>query len=168
MDEALNTLCSVLDDELERQEMVLAVCKAQQEAIQQRNMEHLQDKTAALEILIREAKEAEAERMCVLRQIVGNLELPPERQTMSELIGLAPEPWCSRLRDFQKRIRETVSETQALVRGNRRVLRQSLRVVDQCVNALQHCSEANASDYTASGAENRTQRGAPALLDQKG
>ena len=138
------------------------------EAIQQRNMEHLQDKTAALEILIREAKEAEAERMCVLRQVVEHLELPPERQTMTELIGVAPEPWSSRLRDFQQRIRETVNETHALVRGNRRVLRHSLRVVDQCVNALQHCSEANAGDYTASGDENRPRQGAPALLDQKG
>jgi hypothetical protein len=144
------------------------VTEAQQNAILANDAANIDAKTAALEILIREAAQAEAERHRVLRKVVEHFDLPPERQTMTELVAVAPEPWRSRLAESQTRIRNTVSRTRAYVRTNRRVLRQSMRVVDQCLSAIQHCEETGAARYGADGMEPARNQRAPSLLDQKG
>jgi len=166
--EALEMLCGVLDDELERQETVLAVTEAQQNAILANDAANVEARTAALEILIRETVQAEAERHCVLRKVVEHFDLPPERHTMTDLIAVAPEPWRSRLSEYQTRIRDTVNRTRAYVRTNRRVLRQSIRVVDQCLSAIQRCEETTAARYGADGMEPARKQRTPSLLDQKG
>lgn len=168
MNDTLDTLCSVLDDELERQGTVLAVLEAQQQAIRVQAVEELEARTEALGELIREAVQAEAERQCVLRQVVEHFDLPEERQTMTDLIAVAPEPWRSRMRDFQTQIREIVKKTQEVTRTNRRVLRHSLQVVDRCIDTLHQCQTAVGPDYDASGHGPHVKVRGPALLDQKG
>ena len=168
MNDTLDTLCAVLDDELERQETVLAVLEAQQEAIRVQDIEELEARTEALGELIREAVQADVERQCVLRQVVEHFDLPEERQTMTDLIAVAPEPWRSRMQDFQVQVRDVVKKTQEFARANRRVLRHSLQVVDHCMDALHQCQTAVGADYDANGHEPRPAVRSPALLDKKG
>ncbi|MBN2307530.1 MAG: flagellar protein FlgN [Candidatus Hydrogenedentes bacterium] len=166
--ETLDTFCAVLDEELERQATVLAVSKAQREAITARDFESIEARTIALEALIREAVQSEAERQCVLRKVVEHFDLPDERHTMSDLIEVVPEPYQSRLRDLQSELRRVMAEAREVVRANRRILQQSLRVVEQCVKALQQCDESVGARYDATGGERSRRSAGPALIDQKG
>ena len=168
MDRSLEMLCTALDEEVERQELVLSICTAQQEALRAHDLEALQARTEALETVVREAAHAEAERHCVLREVVEQLALPVERETLSGLVEAVPEPWCGRLKDLGARLRETVSETRRIVQTNRRILKGSLRIVDQCLQSLDHCHEAASWDYTAQGLETLKIGRSAVLLDQKG
>ncbi len=167
MDELLDTLCTVLDRELERQENVLALCRAQQEDIRTRNAAGLEKKAAALQALLRDAIGGEFERHRVLRDLVETLELPPARQTLSELIAAVPDPWSSRLRFYQGRLQETLHETRRLVRENSLALRRSMQFVGQCLRLVQ-VEAPGAGRYTAEGRQHAEPRHACQLVDQVG
>lgn len=167
MNHALDTLCDVLDEELARQLSVREAVQGQRTAVATRDIDKLNESTRALQGLIREAVQAEAQRRCVLRQVIGHYDLPEDRQTMTELIELVPDPWKIRMRAFQTRIREIVAETRAVAGANRRALRQSLRVVNECLDALQQ-SDAAGPAYGARGDETAPSRNRPVVLDSKG
>lgn len=168
MNEALEKLCSALDDECERQENVLAVCRAQGDAARANDVPELEKRTAALELLVEDTRQAEAERNRVTRDVVGGLGLPPERQTLSELIKVAPEPWGSRLRQAQKRLQIAMSEARAVVRSDVPVLRNGRRMARQSLEFLNECAEPDASGYDPTGAEIAGNDRLPALIDRKG
>ena len=73
MEKVLDELCEVLQDELERQENVLAVCRAQGQAARARDVAYLEAKAAALCSLIRETVNAEQERLRLVRAVVERL-----------------------------------------------------------------------------------------------
>jgi hypothetical protein len=167
MDEVLEALCEVLDSELERQENVLGICRAQQDALYAQDLEYLEAKAAALNALVREAVTGEKDRHRLFRVLVDHHELPPERHTLTELIALSPEPWKSRLRYFQSRLRTTLAETRRFVRLNYALMRRSLQVVAQCMETLTQCA-AHADGYDAKGEAPSHLRREANLLDQKG
>lgn len=168
MDQLLNTLCNLLDDEVERQENVLAVCNAQRDAVLARDLDSLAARTSALELLIRESITAQAKRHDTLRPIVDRFGLEPGRQTMTHLIEAAPEPWKTRLHGLQKRMRETVEKTRVAVRANAKVTRRSKRMTDGLIRALRQEHQRYQDEYTALGAEKSSRSGNPVLMDQRG
>lgn len=168
IEETLDTLCGLFQDELERQELVLAVLRSQQEAALAQDAPAVESKTAALQALIEESVHAEGQRHPVLRRVVEHYALPVERQTLSELIRVTPEPWRSRITDFQTRIRATVAKTQALVRENGGVFRRSLKIVDECLDILDCAAKTDAARYDAHGIRRgRVERG-PIAIDARG
>jgi hypothetical protein len=168
MDALFEALCFSLDDEIERQENILAVCQAQGEAARTHDLEYLEAKTAALFTLAQEAAQAEGMRRRLLNQIAAQLGVSAEEQRLTELIQLASEPWVSRMRYFQSRLQTILKETRGVARCNAVVLRASLRVLSQAVGALEQCAGAYASSYTADGTEPLKETAAPTLLDRKG
>jgi len=165
VEQAFDRLCEVLDAEVERQELVLAVLRAQRDAILTGDVEYLDAKTEALNALVREVHRAQRARLEVLRELVAALNLSPGQQTMTDLINKADDPWRSRLRELQTRLRAVVRESSGLVRSNAVLLRRSMHVVDKCLNTLQQ-NEA-AAEYNARGAgPERACRAA--LIDRKG
>jgi hypothetical protein len=168
VDTLLSTLCDLLDDEVERQENVLAVCNAQRDAVLARDLDALAARTSALELLIRESIHAQAKRHETLRPIVEHFGLEPNRQTMTHLIEVSPEPWKTRLHDIQVRMRLTVDKTRAAVRVNAKVTRQSKRMTDGLIRALRQEHQRNQGGYTDLGAENAGRIGSPVLMDQRG
>lgn len=166
--EILDRLCAHCDDEAERQETVLEVCRAQLAAARAHDLEQLEAKTAALFLLIKEEAEAEKGRLEILRSLVERLGLPVQHQTMSFLISVVPEPWASRLAEFQARLRATIAETQKTIRENNRIIRKSLRVLDQAVSAAVQCAPASPSAYDALGNCAATAGRHAAILDQSG
>ena len=165
MEDAFERLCEVLDAELERQELVLAVLRAQRNAMLARDVEYLEAKTEALGALVRDVHRAQEARLAVLGDVVAAMGLPVERQTMTGLIAAAQEPWKSRLRELQKQLRAAVRESSGLVRSNAVLLRRSMQVVNKCLDTLQQCEAA--AEYDARGGEPERPREA-ALIDQKG
>jgi flagellar biosynthesis/type III secretory pathway chaperone len=165
VEKPFNRLCEVLDAELERQELVLAVLRAQRDAILTRDLEYLEAKTEALNALVREVHQAQGTRLVVLRDVVTALDLALEQQTMTGLILMAHEPWQSRLRELQKQLRAAALESRSLVRSNAVLLRRSMQVVNKCLDSLQQCEAA--AEYNSRGGEPQRARRA-ALIDQKG
>jgi FlgN protein len=168
LEEQLDRLCNLFEDELERQQTVLAVCRAKGAAVSANDVTTLEDRTAALELLIQETVGAEAERHEVLREIVKDLRLPAEGLSLTDLIALVRDPWQHRMAEFQQRIRETIRETQEVVEAYSRTLRHSARVNQDCMNLLFRRQDLAPGHYDASGVEPHAGHAMPALVDQKG
>jgi len=168
MTASFEALCYLLDDELERQENILTLCRAQGESARNHDVEYLEARTAALTPLLQEAAQAEVLRSRLLSQIASETGLSNRRPPLSELIPLAEEPWSSRLRYFQTRFQETLSATRDIVRANAGVLRVSLRVITQAMNTLEQCAMAEGAAYTAAGAGPAEGNVQPAVIDRRG
>jgi hypothetical protein len=167
MDKLFQDVIDALDAELERQENVLAVCRAQQSALLAQDSELVEAKNEALQLIIRETVEAEAARNDSVRALVETLGLPVDHQTMTGLIGVAPEPWATRLREVQVRLQSTLVETRRAVRNNARIARRSLRVVNQCLDTVYQV-QSTVDGYDGKGETAAELRETPSLIDQKG
>ena len=166
MDDLLEKLCGDLEDEIERQATVLAVCRAQIDAIGARDLNALEARTAALDILVREAAHAQAARAAVIAKVAVQLELPPDKRTLGALVIVVPAPWNARLRDIQKRLRGATDETRRVVRLNARTLRRSLDFNQRllaCMATGPNLQPAYGDRGTAPGIA-----GDPAVIDQRG
>lgn len=168
MSNLLDTLCNALDEELERQENVLALCTAQQTALIERNVAYLREVARSLDNLIREAREAEKQRGTVVAQVARNYHIPAAQPTLSDLVAAAPEPWKSRLGYFQRRLREVLSETRRVVRDNDLRARRSLHIVQDCIAATWPRGPLDQSRYNSRGTTRMASRCEPALIDARG
>lgn len=126
MNDLLEKLRGDLEDEIERQETVLAICRSQLDAIGARDLNAFEARTAALDILVREAAHAQAARSAIIAKVAAQLELPPEKRTLRGLIEAVPAPWDARFLDIQKRLLRTVESTRRIVRLNARTIRRSM------------------------------------------
>lgn len=132
---AFENLLKWLEDAAERQENILAVCISQGEAARTRQMEALEARTAALQLLIQEAAEAEQERATLVKDAAAEAGLT-EEVTLSKLIAVAPAEWAARLAQLQKRIGGVLQQTRGVVRENNFVVRRSLRRAEQIIQAI--------------------------------
>lgn len=163
----LEALCRYLEDEIERQENVLAIARAQGEAARNHDLELLEARSAALAAQIREVVAAEKERLALVHCIVGVLELPHERQTLSALIAIAPEPLATRMREAQTRLRTLLQEIQELTQRNQQLMRRSLRVVNDAAASLMDALPVLQSPYNARG-EMQVGAATPCAIDHRG
>ncbi len=166
-DESLEALCRYFSDELARQEEVLNLTIAQGNAAQARDMSALDAKTIALQGLIQQVVGAEKQRLQLLHTVVEEYALPKEAQTLSHLIEVVPEPFQSRLRDFQKKMQTILKEIQHVVRENNRKMRYSLRIVDHALHAVTPHTPVSRG-YNASGADAVVRSAVPTMVDQRG
>jgi len=164
----LDGLCDYFDDELERQQNVLVVCRAIGQAARSQDLEYLEAKTEALQVLLRQAMAAEQTRLALVGDVVGWYQLPAERQTLSGLIEEVPMPWQQRMREFQVLMRATLESTRRLVRENNLVLRRSLGVVSHTLAAMALCQPASHGQYDGQGGDATRLRDTPTLVDQRG
>ncbi len=171
MDDLFETLCELFDDELERQENILLLCRKQGRAVRDNDTEALLEGTEALQNLTQEAADAEAQRRRLLEQVAGGYELPSDQQNLSGLIAVTPEPWKTRMRESQRRLRDVLREIEQAVQDNAQLLSASLEVVNNAIGAFEGAVKAIPDDtYTERGT---TSAGngldeIPALIDQKG
>ncbi len=168
MEHVLDALCHHFDEELERQETVLAVCQSQGMAARAHDVTYLEAKTGALNLLLTDFVSAEQERLRLVQKLVDHYELPEECQTLSGLVEVVPEPWKRRILDFQKRMREVLAETQRVVRSNNSSMRRSLQVANEAIEALVQSIPAAGPSYDASGVGPAAVGVEPALMDQRG
>ena len=168
IDRLLDRLCEHFDEELERQQNVLIVCRALGRGARAHDYEYLEAKSTALHVLLRQAMAAEQVRLALVREVVDFFELPESQQTLSGLIAVTPDPWRQRMQEFQVLMRATLESTRRLVRENNRVMRRSLQVLNQTLSALALCGPENAGCYNGQGGEPARTLNAPALIDQRG
>src|SRR5690606_29146717 len=99
------TLRDLLLQELERQETIRAICKAQRQAAIEGDAATLEDLTRALTEHLSEAQSAETRRFAVLRELVDAVRLAPEHQTLTGLIRAIPSAWQPVFTGLQQRLR---------------------------------------------------------------
>lgn len=166
IEELLDGLCNLCDDELERQETSLALCRAQGEGLRARNLAYIDAKTAALDTLIREAADAEKKRLELVRTAMerwGLRDVPP---TLTTLIQAAPEPSRTRLIEFQSKLRRVLAETRRVVSSNATLLRVAMSAVDDALRVFEMTMNAGPQGYTQQG--NTPRAAGPALIDRRG
>ncbi len=169
MNTLLDRLCDALDDELLRQETLLAICRKKREAIRALDVGPLEAHTAALETVLRETFEAEDTRHRLLHEAVERMGLPPEKHTLSQLIAVLPEPWKSRLDYFQCQLRKTLETTQAVTRAYSRELRHYLRLTQtQFARLGLESKEQKAGLYGPRAWKPEMTSVSSALVDQRG
>jgi len=168
LDELLESLCEVLEDDLDRQEDLLALCKAQGRAALEHDIELMEARTEAINALLSDTVRAEKRRVELAGTVVEMLQLPADEQTLSGLIAAAHGPWNRRMAEFQERMRTVLGETREVVRVNNGIMRRSVKVVNEALNTLCHCAPAAQGIYDARGGEKTGAANVPALLDQRG
>lgn len=151
----LDSLCALLDVELRRQQQVLALSRAQGDAVAHQDRALLEQKSQELAVVLDEAIHAERRRLRLLESIVAHYRLPVEQQTLTSLIATIPAPWSERLRVFQTEIKAVLAEVKQVVEDNQRAMRTSLRIVN---NALQGLTNAADAGYNADGRQSGTAR----------
>ncbi|MFO7976018.1 MAG: flagellar export chaperone FlgN [Candidatus Hydrogenedentota bacterium] len=169
MDKLLDRLCGILDAELVRQETILSICRKKRDAIRAVDIEALEARTAALEAVLQESIEAEAERHRTLRLVVQQLGLSEEGETLTGLIEAAPEPWKARLLHFQRKLKETLRATQTVTHAYARELRYHLQLCGQhFVRLGLDSQESKAGLYGPKGSRPERMGASSALVNQRG
>ena len=164
----LDRLCEHFDDELERQQNVLVVCRALGRGARAHDHEYLEAKTAALHVLLRQAVAAEQVRLALVRRVVDHYGIPESLQTLSGLIAEVPAPWQQRMQEFQVLMRATLESTRCLVRENNRIMRRALTVLNETMSALALCEPDHPGSYDGQGEGRGHTRTAPSLIDHRG
>ena len=176
MELLLEQLCRNLDEEVQRQEKILAMCRAQNEAVRLNNIEKLESQTQDIVSLLQEAAEAEKDRNRLVGRLATQCGCP--LATLSDLVAVAAGPCGERLRHIQKHLRSVLAETRKVVHGNKVLFRGGLRLVSQTVRTVQsaevsaqnrlHGAAQESSSYTASGSASTRRLPRPAMIDQRG
>jgi hypothetical protein len=166
MDDHWKQLCACLEDELERQQTVMAVCQAQREAVRARDLPRLEAKTDALDALIHEATVAEKTRIGLLRSLTNFFELPAERQTLSELVRLAPEPWGRRLAELQKHLQALLPQIRGILNDTQERLSLGQSALDRTLYTL--LPNDAPPPYGGRGTERAARTTTPVLIDSRG
>ncbi len=164
----MKRLCDMLDDEIERQQNVGSVCTAQHEALCARDIEAIDARNNALELLARDSEsEAEARQGAVLR-LSQDLGLTPERTRLRDLAAHAPEPWKSRLSERRTALQSVVLSNQRLVQRNELIARKSRKIASAWRETLFGQLSETGPAYRGDGHTPPTVQGAPAMIDQRG
>lgn len=165
----LDALCDHFDLELHRQRAVLKACCIQSEASRRHDVGSLESATEELSQLMAEALVSERERLLLLRELVSVLGLSEaSEQTLTRLIECVPDPWKSRMRDFQAQIRETLAATRDVVRGSAGYMRRAGRVVDGCIEHVIGKPKDREDAYDCEGRAPNGSMPAPALINTAG
>lgn len=167
MSSLFERLCGMLDDEVERQENVLAVCQAQSEAVKTNDLEYLEAKTAALVVLIKEAAQAARERSALMELIATEHRLNRTGLHFNDLVAVAPEPLRDRMAESHRRLRNVLKETRPVALSNASSMRHALRAIRASFAVLQPDTPAPAT-YDATGMQPPAKPGLVNTMDQRG
>lgn len=168
MSHEIEKLCDMLDDEIERQQNVSAVCEAQHKALCARDVEAIDARNNALELLALESGLEESERSALVAAISRRLDLVPERTRLSDLVSHAPDPWKSRLGERRSILCDLVLSNQRLVRRNQLIATKSKSIAEEWRDTLfGHLGEAGPA-YCGQGHTSKRVQGGPAMIDQRG
>ncbi len=167
MSSLFERLCDMLDDEVERQENVLAVCRAQSEAVKTNDLEYLEAKTASLVVLIQEAAQAARERSALTDLIAAEHGLSRNGLLFSDIVAVAPEGLRDRLADSHRRLRGVLKETRSVALSNASSMRHALRAIRASLAVLRPEDKPPLA-YDAKGMQPPAKPGLVNTMDQQG
>jgi hypothetical protein len=161
-------LCDLLDDEIERQQNVNAVCLAHHEALCARDAVAIDARNEALELLARESDEEAVARDAIVARISRRLGVAAETPRLRELADRSPEPWKSKLIERRETLREVAQSNQRLVRRNELIARRSKNLAESWQAALFQRLGEIGPGYRGDGHVPQQSFRAAAMIDQRG
>lgn len=173
MHKAFETLASLLEEEVARQEEVLAATRAQGRAARARDVKAIEEQSAILMVLAQKTAHAEMARKRALRQLLGRD--PGSETTLRDVIIAAPEECRSHLNELRDRLRALLSVIREETRENMTWIRASLKVVRRALLSVEPYLQACSGHYSTHGEllaghghTNTLSAMQPALIDRKG
>lgn len=104
----IESLCELLEEQAERQETLVSVCLAQLQAGFEGNIKYFNEKTSAMDYLVKETARAEFVRQELVDKICGNLGINSTDRRIRDIAEQVGEPWRSRIIDSCNRMRVAV------------------------------------------------------------
>ena len=164
-EDKFSALCDLMSEELDRQELALRVCEAQNRALSARDVRALEQHTATLALLATEGTAINRKRASLVAEMTAAEGWEPQLP-LRELAERSPEPWRCRLLWYRDRLRRTAGLLHYAMRGNSLVLRGAMRATEGTLRDIGLIVDA--AGYTETGDECMAQCAAVGLLDQRG
>lgn len=102
------SLCRLLEEQAERQETLVSVCLAQLRAGFNGNIKYFNEKTSAIDYLVKETAQSEFIRQELVEKICKYLGINSSDKRMRDIAEKVGEPWKSRILDSCNRMRVAV------------------------------------------------------------
>jgi hypothetical protein len=164
----LQILCDQLDDEIERQQNVGAVCSALHEALCARDADAIDARNHALELLAREAGAEADVRDGTIARIAKALGIDGGVSRLRDLADRAPEPWKSQLYERREILRNILQSNQRMIRRNELIASKSKALAESWRETLFGHFAPHGPAYCGNGQSQGAIQGAPAMIDQRG
>lgn len=104
----IESLCELLEEQAERQETLVSVCVAQLRAGFEGNIKYFNEKTSAMDYLVKETARAEFVRQELVEKICRNLGINLTDKRIRDIAEQVGEPWRSRIIDSCDRMKISV------------------------------------------------------------
>ncbi|MGC9053940.1 MAG: hypothetical protein ACP5KS_08660 [Candidatus Hydrogenedens sp.] len=104
----IECLCELLEEQAERQETLVSVCLAQLQSGFEGNIKYFNEKTSAMEYLVKETTRVEFVRQELVKKICRNLGINMSDGRIRNIAELVEEPWKSRIIEACDRIKVAV------------------------------------------------------------
>ncbi len=104
----VESLCELLEEQAERQETLVSICLAQLRAGLERNIKYFNEKTSAIDYLIKETARAEFQKKDLVEKICRELGIKDSENQIRDIAERIGEPWKSRILDACNRIKVAV------------------------------------------------------------
>ncbi len=104
----IENLCKLLEEQAERQETLVSVCLAQLQAGFNGNIKYFNEKTSAIDYLVKETSRAEFLRKELVEKISRNLGVKLPENNIRKVAEQIDEPWKSRMVDSCERMRVAI------------------------------------------------------------
>lgn len=160
-----SALCELMSEELDRQELALRICEAQNRALATRDVKALEQHTASLALLATEGGAINRKRASLVAEMMAAEGWEPQLP-LRVLAERSPEPWRCRLLWYRDRLRRAAGLLHYTMRGNSLVLRGAMRATEGTLREIGLAIET--AGYTETGDECMPQCAAVGLLDQRG
>ncbi len=102
------SLCTLLEEQAERQETLISVCLAQLQAGFDGNIKYFNEKTSAIDYLVKETAHAEFIRQELVEKICKHLGINSPDKRIRDIAEKVGEPWRSRILDSCDRMKVAV------------------------------------------------------------
>ncbi|MGC8738066.1 MAG: hypothetical protein ACP5UA_05380 [Candidatus Hydrogenedens sp.] len=104
----IECLCELLEEQAERQETLVSVCLAQLQSGFEGNIKYFNEKTSAMEYLVKETTRVEFVRQELVKKICRNLGINMSDGRIRNIAEQVEEPWKSRIIEACDRIKVAV------------------------------------------------------------
>lgn len=166
MKELIEQLVSVVAQEAEHCERILALLGNQQRHLIEGNVEELRASVTEQEKAMRRSRELELRRMTLLDDLSRTPQFDGERPGLARLITALSDDYARRLESLRTSMTRSIQQVVKTKEQNRMLIERSLYNINETIHLLASAS-VTAPEYAATGAE-RTAAASPLSVNRLG
>ena len=164
--ELIEQLVSVVAEEAEHCERILALLRTQQRHLIEGNLEELQTNVSEQESAVRRSRELEQRRQTLLGNLAQTPAFDGERPGLARLITALSDDYGRRLESLRTSMTHSIQQVVKTKEQNRMLIERSLFNISETIKLLASAN-ASAADYAMGGGE-RALANTPLSVDRVG